>query len=115
MNIWDKVTGNDIKKEFKSFEDRIKNLPVDYQEVWKKIKENIWQYSDFSGRNLIMIMENVVEILEEISIEGKSVKDALGDDIKGFCIELVGKECSNSFRNKWRKKLNNNIEKKLGK
>lgn len=115
MNIWDKITGNDITKEFKSFENRAKNLPGDYQDAWEKIKENLWYHSDFSGRNLITIMDNVLEILEEMSIEGQSVKDALGDDIKGFCLELVGEDSSNSFRNKWRKQLNNNIAKKLGK
>lgn len=115
MNIWDKITGNDIRKEFKNFEDRAKNLPVDYQEAWEKIKENLWQYSDFSGRNLITIMENVLEILEEVSIEGQSVEDVLGKDIKEFCLELVDEDNLNSFRNKWRKKLNNNIAKKLGK
>lgn len=113
MNIWDKITGNDIAKEFKYFEDRAKNLPPDYQEVWEYIKENIWQYSDFSGRNLMKIMDNILEILEETAIDGKSVQDALGDDIKGFCLAFIDEDSSNSVRDKWRKKLNNNIAKKI--
>jgi DNA-binding ferritin-like protein (Dps family) len=39
----------------------------------------------------------------------------LGDDIKGFCSAIVGKEGAKSFRGKWREQLNNSIAKKLGK
>jgi DNA-binding ferritin-like protein (Dps family) len=31
MNNRDKITGNDINKEFKTFESRAKKLPNDYQ------------------------------------------------------------------------------------
>lgn len=115
MNFWEKVTGRNMTKEFKSFEDRVKKLSLDYQEVWEEIKENLWQHSDFTGRNLMPIFDGVLCMLEERAANGQSVKEVLGDDIKGFCIELVGKEGANSFRDKWRKKLNNNIAKKLGK
>ena len=114
MTFWEKVTGNDITKEFKSFEDRAKKLPADYQEAWVKIKENLWQHSNFTGRNVMPIIENALVILEETALDGKSIEDVLGYDIKGFCSELVGED-SNSFRDKWRKQLNNNIAKKLGK
>ena len=114
MTFWEKVTGNDMTKEFKSFEDRAKKLPVDYQEAWVKIKENLWQHSNFTGRNVMPIIETALVILEETAIDGKSIQDVLGDDIKGFCLELVGED-SYSFRDKWRKQLNKNIAKKLGK
>ena len=60
------------------------------------------------------IIENALVILEETAIDGKSIQNVLGYDIKGFCSELVGED-SNSFRDKWRKQLNKNIAKKLGK
>ncbi|MGL5312167.1 MAG: DUF1048 domain-containing protein [Peptostreptococcaceae bacterium] len=115
MNFWDKITGNDMTKEFKSFEARVKKLPEDYQEAWIQINANVFQHSDFTGRNLMPILDNALSILEEISSEGQSVQEALGDDINGFCLALIGKDSSNSFRDKWRKQLNNNIAKKLGK
>ncbi len=115
MNFWDKITGNDITKEYKSFEARAKDLPADYQEAWEKIKENLWNHSDFTGRNLMPIMDNALGILEETASENQSVQEALGDDIKGFCLALVGEDNSNTYRDKWRKQLNNNIAKKLGK
>ncbi|QGU95403.1 DUF1048 domain-containing protein [Clostridium bovifaecis] len=115
MNFWDKVTGSDMTKEFKAFESRAKKLPSDYQAAWEKIKANLWQHSDFTGRNLMPILDGVLELLEETSAEGQSVQEVLGDDIKGFCSALVGIDVAKSFRDKWRQQLNNNIAKKLGK
>jgi len=115
MNFWDKITGNDMTKEMKAFEASVKKLPNDYQEVWEKINENLWEYSDFTGRNLMPILDGVLGMLEEAAAEGQSVEEVLGEDIKGFCSALVGEEGAKSFRNKWRKQLNNNIAKKLGK
>lgn len=115
MSFWDKITGNDMTKEFKSFELRVKKLPNDYQAAWEEVKTNIWQYSDFSGRNLMPILEGVISLLEETAAEGQSAEVVLGKDIKGFCSELVGEYGAKSSRDKWRKQLNNNIAKKLDK
>ena len=115
MNFWEKITGSDMTKELKTFEVRMKKLPEDYQEAWEKIKDNLWQHSDFTGRNIMPILDGVIGMLEETASEGQSVQEALGEDIKGFCSELVREEGANSFRDKWRKQLNNNISKKLGK
>ena len=115
MNFWEKITGNDMTKEFKTFESRAKKLPADYQVAWEKVKANLWQHSDFTGRNLMPILDGVLGLLEETAAEGQSVQEVLGDDIKGFCLALVGEDEANSFRDKWRKQLNNNIAKKLGK
>ncbi len=115
MNFWEKITGSDITKEFKNFELRAKKLPADYQAAWEKINDNLWQYSDFSGRNLMPILDGVLGFLEEMASDGQSVQEVLGDDIKSFCSELVGEEGAKSFRDKWRKQLNSNIAKKLGK
>ncbi|MBV7275821.1 DUF1048 domain-containing protein [Clostridium sp. PL3] len=115
MNFWEKVTGSDMTKEMKVFESRAQNLPTDYQGAWEKIKTNLWQHSDFTGRNLMPILDGVLEMLEETAANGQSIQEVLGDDIKGFCSALVDKEGAKSFRDKWRQQLNNNIHKKLGK
>lgn len=115
MNLWDKITGSDMTKELKTFESRAQKLPADYQEAWEKINANLWQRSDFTGRNLMPILDGVLGLLEETAADGQSVGEVLGDDIKGFCSALAGEEGAQSFRDKWRKQLNNNIAKKLGK
>lgn len=115
MSFWEKITGSNMTKEFKNFELRAKELPVDYQVAWEKIKENLWQYSDFTGGNLMPIFDGVLELFEERAADAYGVQEILGDDIKGFCLELVGEEGAKSYRDKWRNQLNNNIAKKLGK
>ncbi|QGG56349.1 DUF1048 domain-containing protein [Paenibacillus sp. B01] len=115
MNFWEKVTGSDMNKEIRAFESRVKKLPADHQAAWAAIQANLWPYSDFSGRNLIPILDGVVGLLEEAAAEGQSVQDVLGDDIKGFCSALAGEEGAKSFRDKWREQLNDAVARKLKK
>lgn len=115
MNFWEKVTGSDMKKEVKTFESRARKLPADYQAAWEKIKTSLWQHSDFTGRNIMPILDGVLGLLEEAAADGQTVQEVLGDDIKDFCSALAGEEGAKSFRDKWREQLNNNITKKLGK
>lgn len=114
MNFWDKITGSDITEEFKTFESRAKKLPADYQAAWEEIKANLWPHSDFTGRNLMPILDGVLGLLEETAADGQSVQEVLGDDIKDFCLALVGAEGAKYYRDKWREQLNNNIARKLG-
>ena len=115
MNFWDKVTGSDMTKGMKTFELRAQKLPADYQEAWKKIRADLWPGSDLIGRNLMLILDGVLNLLEETAADGQSVQEALGDDIHGFCSALVGEEGAKSYRSNWREQLNKNIAKKLGK
>lgn len=115
MNFWNKITGNDMNKEFKAFELRAKKLPVEYQAAWKEINAYLWPHSDFTGRNLMPILDGVLGLLEEAAADGQRIQEVLGDDIQGFCSALAGEEGAKSYRDKWREQLNNTIAKKLGK
>ena len=115
MNFWERVTGSDMTKELRAFDSRAKKLPADYQAAWEEIKLNILPHSDFTGRNLMPILDGVLGLLEETVAEGQSAREVLGDDIKGFCGALAGEEGAKTFRDKWREQLNNSIAKQLGK
>ncbi|WP_312694460.1 DUF1048 domain-containing protein [Caproiciproducens sp.] len=115
MNFYERITGSDMTREWKTFEARAKKLPADYQAAWEKVSLNLWPNADFTGRNLMPILDGVLGLLEEAAADGQSVQEVLGDDIKGFCSALAGEEGAKSYRDKWRKQLNNNIAKKLGK
>jgi len=115
MNFWEKITGSDMKRGFKNFESRVKKLPADYQAAWEEIDAHLWSHADFTGRNLIPILDGVLSLLEETAADGQRAREVLGDDIKGFCSALAGEQGAKSFRDKWREQLNNNIAKKLGK
>ncbi|MDD4200703.1 MAG: DUF1048 domain-containing protein [Eubacteriales bacterium] len=113
MKFWEKITGSDMTKEMKSFELRAGTLPADYQRAWKKINMLLWQNADFSGRDLIPILDGIMDMLEEAAAEGQNAIEVLGDDIKEFCSNLAMEEGAKSIRDKWREELNNNIAKKL--
>ena len=115
MNFWDKITGNDLNREYKAFESRAKKLPADYQAAWGEINSNLMPHGDFTGRNLMPILDGVLGLLEESAAEGQSVQEVLGDDIKAFCSALAGEEKAKSVRDKWREQLNQNVAKKLSK
>ncbi|MFC6333547.1 DUF1048 domain-containing protein [Paenibacillus septentrionalis] len=115
MNFWEKITGSDMTKEMKKFEARAKELPSDYQAAWETIKGYLWPHSDFTGRDLMPILDGVLGLLEETAADGLSVQEALGDDIKAFCSALAGEEGAKNYRDKWRKQLNHTIAKKLDK
>ena len=115
MKFWDKITGNDINVAFKHLEFRAMALPADYLETWEKIKEQVWQHSDFTGRNLMPVLENVIDLLEESAQEGLTVSEVLGEDVQGFCKDLLGEENANTFRDKWRRQLNRNVARRLAK
>jgi len=115
MNFWEKITGNDMRREFKISESRVKKLPADYQAAWEEINANLLLHGDFTGRNLMPILDGVLGLLEETAADGQSAQNVLGEDIKGFCAALAGEEGAKSFRDKWRDQLNRNIARKLGK
>lgn len=115
MNLWDKVTGNDMKREMKAFEARAKGLPADYQAAWEEIQVHLWPRTDFTGRNLMPIFDRVLGLLEEGVVDGQSAREVLGDDIAGFCSALAGEEGAKSYRDRWREQLNTTIARKLGK
>jgi DNA-binding ferritin-like protein (Dps family) len=113
MNFWETITGSDLTREWKAFEARAEKLPDDYRAAWDKIKLQLLPFGDFTGRNLMPILDGALGLLEETAAEGQSLDDVLGDDIEGFCAALAGAEGGRSYRDKWREQLNRNVARKL--
>ncbi|MFJ1768175.1 DUF1048 domain-containing protein [Amycolatopsis sp. NPDC088138] len=114
MKLWETITGSDLTKECQAFEARAEVLPAEYRAAWEEIKSHLFPYGDFSGRNLMPILEGVLGLLEETASDGQRIHDVLGDDVKGFCTALAGGEGARSYRDRWREQLNRNVARKLG-
>ncbi|MCM2390480.1 DUF1048 domain-containing protein [Streptomyces albipurpureus] len=114
MSFWETLTGSDLTREWKAFEARAEALPADYRAAWEQIKVKVSPHSDFTGRNLMPILDGVLGLLEETAADGQSVQDVLGDDVDGFCAALTGGEEARDYRDRWREQLNRNVAKKLG-
>jgi DNA-binding ferritin-like protein (Dps family) len=113
MSFWDTITGNDLTREWKAFDVRAEALPADYRAAWEQIKAHVFPYGNFTGRNLMPILDNALGLLEEAAAEGQSVHEVLGDDIPGFCTALAGGEGARTYRDRWREQLNRNVARKL--
>jgi DNA-binding ferritin-like protein (Dps family) len=113
MTFWETVTGSDLTREWKAMEARASALPADHAAAWEQIKNNLLPYGDFTGRNLMPLLDNALGLLEEASADGQSVPEVLGDDIPGFCTALAGDKGARTYRDRWREQLNNNVARKL--
>jgi DNA-binding ferritin-like protein (Dps family) len=113
MNFWETITGSDLTREWKTFEARAEALPADYQAAWGKIIVHLFPYGDFTGRNLMPIVDAALGLLEEASADGQSIGEVLGDDMPGFCAALAGGEGARAYRDRWREQLNRNVARKL--
>lgn len=114
MNFWNSITGHDMNRQWKAFEARAKKLPAVYQSAWMQINAELWQRSDFTGRNIMPILDGVLGLFEESNAQGQNVQDVLGGDIKGFCTALAGEQGAKTYRDRWRDQLNTSVLRKLG-
>ncbi|WP_204293464.1 DUF1048 domain-containing protein [Actinoplanes campanulatus] len=113
MSFWETVTGSDLTREWQAFDTRAQALPADHQAAWQEITNSLAPYANFSGRNLLPIVDAALGLLEEAAAEGQSAHEALGDDIPGFCAALAGGEGARTHRDRWREQLNRNVARKL--
>jgi DNA-binding ferritin-like protein (Dps family) len=112
MNKFLKKIIGDIgdKKEWKAMERRAKALPGDYQVVYDEIKQYMWKSSGLESTD---VFKGLLDLFEEGAANGTQVLEITGDDVAAFCDELVRGE--KTYTEKWRKTLNRDIAKKLGK
>ncbi|GAB3839015.1 DUF1048 domain-containing protein [Kribbella italica] len=115
MNFWETITGSDMTKEYKAFEARAVVLPNGYRAAWDEIKEHLWPYAGFTGRNLMPILDGALGLLEQSAADGQSIYQVVGDDIEAFSAALAGGEGARSYRDRWRDQLNKNVARRLAK
>jgi DNA-binding ferritin-like protein (Dps family) len=113
MNFWEKVTGSDLTRQWKGFEARAAVLPDDHRAAWGQIIAHLFPYGDFTGRNLIPILDAALGLLEVAAADGQSVHEVFGEDIGGFCTALAGGAGARTYRDRWREQLNRNVARKL--
>lgn len=115
MKFYDKITGNDIRRAYQEFDVRSDKLPLDYQIAWKETQSSLWDYSNFSGRNLVPILDGILGLLEESAMDGISINQIVDGDAKKFSAAVAGVEGVENYRDKWRKQLNESVAEKLKK
>jgi len=110
-SIFEKIIGDlSEKKEWKQIEARAKALPEEFTVAYEEIKKYIWSTAAIET---IAPLKNLVELFEEAAANGKGVLEVIGTDVAGFADELVRGETS--YFERKRRKLNDDISKKLKK
>jgi DNA-binding ferritin-like protein (Dps family) len=111
MELFKKIVGD--KKEYKQQMARIEMLPRDYQFVYKKIQEYMWNFASGSGYDMLKVQYELIDLFEAGAAEGKHVLEITGEDVAAFCDELLRN--AKTYTENWRKKLNRDILNKFGK
>lgn len=110
LEIFKKIIGD--KKEYRQMTERVKALPEDYQYVFEKIQEYMWKFAAGDGYDMVKIHYELIELFEAGAADGKRVLDVTGEDVAEFCDQLLRN--AKTYMEGWRKKLNNDIMKKVG-
>lgn len=99
------ILGNlDQKRAYNRLMKRVNTLPKDYRFAFKKMQHYLY-YADLTGCETLFI--DLIELLETSAAEKKPILQVVGEDVAGFCDELVHASAPNALTP--RLKLNKEI------
>ena len=106
------------KRKFRQMQERVKALPEEYRYVYHKIEGYMfqgymWRHSGGSGMDLMLILADLLDLFETGVAEGKGVLEITGEDVAGFCDDLLRNAKMNTENQG--EALNHDIMRKLGK
>ena len=111
-NIVELLIGNLREKaEYKAAVKLLKNLPEDYQYVYKAIETYMYN-ATFSGETFVILMD-IMESFAVASQDGKPVLSVTGEDVGIFCDNLLKKFNIKDWRDVKREELNKKINKRF--
>lgn len=103
------------KIDYKVYKKRIHTLPKDYQIVFKEIEAFMWNFALGSGRGMMSVLTDMLELFESGAQEGKNVLNIVGDDVSDFCDGLLKEVQAQTWTGKKKEMLNQSIHRKLEK
>lgn len=99
------------KREYKRQMQRVKNLPEEYQYVFKKIQEYMWRFATGAGYDMMEAHSGLLDLFEEGAANNKPVLEITGEDVAAFVDELL--KSARTYEQDWKNKMNNEIRKKI--
>lgn len=100
------------KKEYKDQLARVEALPEDYRFVFEKIHDYMWRFAGGDGSDMVKTQGQLIELFEISAADGKHVLEVTGEDVAGFCNELM--RDTKKWTDKYGEKLNRNMLNKIG-
>ncbi|SHI51730.1 DNA-binding ferritin-like protein (Dps family) [Clostridium amylolyticum] len=86
MRIQDIIEG---KKEWRAHVARVKELPKDYQIVYKEIQKYLYKVGPIELIDGIGLLSGIVDLFEEGASLGKGALEVTGSDVAAFCDEII--------------------------
>lgn len=86
MRIQDIIEG---KKEWRAHMERVKELPKDYQIVYKEIQKYLYKVGPVELTEGIGLLEGIVDLFEEGAAADKDILEVTGSDVASFCDDLI--------------------------
>ena len=108
FGIFKKIIGD--KKEYRQMMKKVKLLPEDYQYTFDKIQKYMWNFASGNGYDMLKLQYDLIELFQAGAADGKHVLEITGDDVAGFCDELMRN--AKTYTASWAEKLNADIMKK---
>lgn len=105
INFIKKMINN--KKEYKEQLSRVEKLPEDYRFVFEKIQEYIWSFAGGDGSDMLKTQQELIELFEISSANGKHILEVTGEDVARFCDDFI--RDTKKWKDKYEDKLNNSI------
>jgi DNA-binding ferritin-like protein (Dps family) len=102
------------KIDYKVYKKRIQALPKDYQIVFKEIEAFMWYFASGSGRGMMSVLTDILELFESGAQGGKNVLSIVGDNVSNFCDGILKEVQAQTWTGKKKEMLNQTIHKKLG-
>ena len=86
MSIQDIIEG---KNEWRAHIARVKELPKDYQIVYKEIQKYFFKVGPVELTEGTGLLSGIVDLFEEGAVSGIGALEVTGNDVAAFCDDLI--------------------------
>jgi DNA-binding ferritin-like protein (Dps family) len=100
------------KAEFKAYRKLVESLADDYQFVLKEIET--YMFNLMVDESMMSVLMNTAESFAVAAADGRSVLSITGEDVGTFCENILKESNAKTWTDKYREKLNKNIQKRFG-
>lgn len=101
------------KKEWRAHVSRVKDLPEDYQIVYKEIQKYLFKVGPVELNEGIGLLSEILTFFEEGASSGKGVLEVTGTDVAAFCDGLI--ENSRTYADLYQESVNQKVDKAMKK
>lgn len=101
------------KVEYNQQMERVKDLPRDYQIVFKEIQKFLWEFTSGDGMDMLPVIYGLLEFFEEGPANNTPVLSLVGDDVGTFAENTLHEMQARTRINDLKKKMNKRIAQQL--